>query len=153
MANFVLAGGEDGGVADPAVDLARYISVLNGTDPSGVDKKITEPKALDLALANLDKIMAQAGDKSADRETVEGVLNVVCFLFQRVLEKDSSPAAAEKLVDATVSKLTSDSTNSSLRLKTMANIYNILGGNGAARYRVFSAMVTYASAAGKPFRV
>ena len=77
----------------------------------------TRWKALDLALANLDKIMAQAGDKSADRETVEGVLNVVCFLFQRVLEKYSSPAAAEKLVDATVSKLTSDSTNSSLRLK------------------------------------
>jgi len=42
-------------------------------------------QALDLALSNLDKILAQAGEKSGDRETVEGVLNVVCFLLQRLV--------------------------------------------------------------------
>jgi len=49
-------------------------------------------QALDLALANLDKIISPAGEKSAERETVEGVLNVVCFLFQRVLENNTGLA-------------------------------------------------------------
>jgi hypothetical protein len=48
-------------------------------------------QALELAQANLDKILSQVGDKSGERETVEGVLNVVCLLFQRVLDTCKGP--------------------------------------------------------------
>jgi hypothetical protein len=34
-------------------------------------------------------------------------------------------------------------------LQTMSNIYNILGGNGSARYSTYMAMIKYASNAGK----
>lgn len=47
-------------------------------------------QALDLALENLDKIFAQAGEKEKEKESVEGVLNVVCWLFQRVLENNTN---------------------------------------------------------------
>jgi len=149
MASFLLSGDESGGFSDPALDLARHISVLNGTDPSSIDGKISDQKALDLALANLDKIISQAGEKSAERETVEGVLNVVCFLFQRVLENNTAPAEASKLVDAFLKKLSADTQHASIRLKTMASIYNILGGKGGARYSTMLAIIQYASSAGK----
>jgi len=151
MASFVLAADDAGGFsgADPALELARHISVLNGADPSTVDGKISDQKALDLALANLDKIISLAGEKSAERETVEGVLNVVCFLFQRVLENNTAPAEASKLVDAFLKKVTADTQHASIRLKMMASIYNILGGNGTARYSTLMAIIEYASSAGK----
>ena len=60
-------------------------------------------QALDLALENLPKVFAA----SPDAAEAEGVLNVICWLFQRILE-NSSPANAVALVDKLVSKLTSD---------------------------------------------
>ncbi len=77
-------------------------------------------QALDLALANMDKILSQAGEKSADREIVDGVLNVVCFLLQRVLENASSgkaPDEAVKLVESFIGKLAADTPHAALRLK------------------------------------
>jgi len=77
-------------------------------------------QALDLALANMDKILSQAGEKSADREIVDGVLNVVCFLLQRVLENASSgkaPDEAVKLVESFIGKLAADTLHAALRLK------------------------------------
>jgi hypothetical protein len=103
-------------------------------------------QALDLAMENLDKIISQAGDKSAEREAVEGVLNVVCYVFGCVLEGSKSPA---DLVDSFVKKLGANTTHSAIRLKTMASVYNLLEGNSAARYATILAMISYASSAGK----
>jgi len=103
-------------------------------------------QALDLAMENLDKIISQAGDKSAEREAVEGVLNVVCYVFGCVLEGRKSPA---DLVDSFVKKLGANTTHSAIRLKTMASVYNLLEGNSAARYATILAMISYASSAGK----
>jgi hypothetical protein len=33
MATFIFSGGDDGGVIDPALDLARYIYTVKGSDP------------------------------------------------------------------------------------------------------------------------
>lgn len=104
-------------------------------------------QSLDVALDNLDAIIEQAGEKDLG---VEGVMNVVCWLFQRVLENNTPPAEAVTLVDKFVKKLTANSkSNPILRLKTLSTIYNVLGGNGTARYNVFVAIVTFAAAAGK----
>ena len=68
----------------------------------------------------MDKILSQAGEKSADREIVDGVLNVVCFLLQRVLENASSgkaPDEAVKLVESFIGKLAADTLHAALRLK------------------------------------
>eukprot|EP00286_Rhodomonas_abbreviata_P022036 CAMPEP_0181310816 /NCGR_PEP_ID=MMETSP1101-20121128/12792_1 /TAXON_ID=46948 /ORGANISM="Rhodomonas abbreviata, Strain Caron Lab Isolate" /LENGTH=410 /DNA_ID=CAMNT_0023417479 /DNA_START=18 /DNA_END=1250 /DNA_ORIENTATION=+ len=150
MATFVpVAQQDEPGVADPALDLARHIQVINGGDPSTVGD-IPDQKALDLALENLDKIFAQAGEKEKERESIEGVLNVVCWLFQRVLENNTAPAESVTLADKFLKKLTSDTTTHPiLRLKMLSTIYNILGGNGTARYNTFLAIVEYAAAAGK----
>jgi hypothetical protein len=48
-------------------------------------------QALEFVQANLDKILSQVGDKSGDRETVEGFLNVVFRLFQHVLDTCKGP--------------------------------------------------------------
>ena len=32
MATFIFSGGDDGGVIDPALDLARYIYTVKGSD-------------------------------------------------------------------------------------------------------------------------
>jgi hypothetical protein len=103
-------------------------------------------QALDMSMENLDKIISQAGDKSTERETVEGVLNVVCYVFSCVLEGSKSPG---DLVDSFVKKLAASTSHAAIRLKTMASIYNILGGNSAARYSTILAMISYASSAGK----
>jgi hypothetical protein len=76
-------------------------------------------QALDLALDNLDKILCPLGDKEKDREAVDGVISVMCSVFQRVLVHDTAPAAAATLVDKFVSKLTSNTTSQpATRLKT-----------------------------------
>ena len=132
------------GVADPALDLARYVSAISGGDPNSVGK-MPDQKVLDMALANLDKIFGQGPEKAAD---AEGVLNVVCFLFQRVVESITASEAA-KLAETVTSKLAADTECAPIRLKTMASIYNICRGNGGARFKTFMVMVSYASAAGK----
>jgi translation initiation factor 3 subunit M len=102
-------------------------------------------QSLDVALDNLDVIIEKAGEMG-----VESVMNVVCWLFQRVLENNTPPAEAVNLVDKFAKKLTSNSkSNPILRLKTLSTIYNVLGGNGTARYNVFVAIVTFAAASGK----
>ena len=55
------------GVADPALDLARYVSAISGGDPNSVGK-MPDQKVLDMALANLDKIFGQGPEKAADAE-------------------------------------------------------------------------------------
>ncbi|KAJ1484560.1 hypothetical protein T484DRAFT_1796769 [Baffinella frigidus] len=148
MATFVhVAPIDEPGFADPALDLARHVYTMMEQDPSGIDEKISDQKSLDVALDNLDAIIEQAGEKDLG---VEGVMNVVCWLFQRVLENNTPPAEAVTLVDKFVKKLTANSkSNPILRLKTLSTIYNVLGGNGTARYNVFVAIVTFAAAAGK----
>mmetsp|Transcript_853 Transcript_853/g.1759 ORF Transcript_853/g.1759 Transcript_853/m.1759 type:complete len:411 (-) Transcript_853:63-1295(-) len=150
MATFVpVAQLDEQGVVDPALDLARHIQLVNGGDPDSVSQ-IPDQKALDLALENLDKIFAQAGEKEKEKESVEGVLNVVCWLFQRVLENNTNQADAVTLAEKLLKKITSDTaTHPVLRLKMLSTIYNILEGNGTARYNTFLAIVQYAAAAGK----
>ena len=76
-------------------------------------------QALDLALDNLDKILTPLGDKEKDKEAVEGIISVICSVFQRVLVHDTAPAQATTLVDKFISKLTSNSSlQPGLRLKT-----------------------------------
>jgi len=123
--------------------------VLNGSDPASVDAKISEPKALELAQANLDKILSQAGEKSVEREAVEGVLNVVCLLFKRVLDTCKGEADVARLAQGLLGKLAEDTQNANLRLKTMASIYNLLAGKAGVRFTTLLAMINYASSAGK----
>jgi hypothetical protein len=88
--------------------------------PSALSQVIWFVQALDLALDNLDKILAPIGDKEKDREAVEGVISVICSVFQRVLVHDTAPAEAATLVDKFISKLTSNSSSQpALRLKTL----------------------------------
>jgi hypothetical protein len=73
-------------------------------------------QALNIALDSLDKVMAKVGN---DKEALEGVLSVMCWLFQRVIGSCRAPAEAVALVDKFVSKLTADSTSHPLlRVKT-----------------------------------
>ncbi len=73
-------------------------------------------QALNIALDNMDKVMAKVG---SDKEALEGVLGVMCWLVQRVIENNTAPAEAVALVDKLVAKLTADSSSQPLlRVKT-----------------------------------
>ncbi len=73
-------------------------------------------QALNIALDNVDKVMAKVG---SDKEALEGVLGVMCWLVQRVIENNTAPAEAVALVDKLVAKLASDSSSQPLlRVKT-----------------------------------
>mmetsp|Transcript_31459 Transcript_31459/g.77123 ORF Transcript_31459/g.77123 Transcript_31459/m.77123 type:complete len:409 (+) Transcript_31459:39-1265(+) len=148
MATFVHAApaGDEAGIVDPALDLARHIKALVGQDPASVDK-ITDQQALTLAMESLDDIFAKG-----EAEVVEGVVSVVCWVFQRVLENNTAPADSVTLVDKFIARLTSKpDAQPALRLKTLSTLYNVLGGNGAARYNTFQAIVKFAEAAGKQY--
>lgn len=69
-------------------------------------------QALSLALDSMDKVFSKG-----DRDSMDGLLNVVCWLFQRVLHNNTSETIA--LVNQMTAKLTSDaSLHPGLRLKT-----------------------------------
>uniref|UniRef100_A0A7S0VVX8 Eukaryotic translation initiation factor 3 subunit M n=1 Tax=Hemiselmis tepida TaxID=464990 RepID=A0A7S0VVX8_9CRYP len=146
MSTFIHAAvSDEGGIADPALDLARHIKALTGQDPASVDK-ISDEKSLELAMDNIPRII----EGSQDATEAEGVLNVVCWLFQRVLENNTAPANSVALVDKFVGKLAADpKMQPTLRLKMLGTVYNVLGGNGMARYNAFLAMVKFAAAAGE----
>mmetsp|Transcript_13925 Transcript_13925/g.38168 ORF Transcript_13925/g.38168 Transcript_13925/m.38168 type:complete len:283 (+) Transcript_13925:54-902(+) len=144
MATFIF-GDESGTAVDPALDLARYIHAMNGTD---APSQIQESEAFDLALQNIDKLLTPASEKEKDREAVDSVISVVCSVFQRIFLKPG--ANVSQLVEKFVNKITSNSSaQPSLRLKAMSTIYNVVNGNGEARFSIFLSMVNFASAAGK----
>uniref|UniRef100_A0A6U5BEW8 Eukaryotic translation initiation factor 3 subunit M n=1 Tax=Hemiselmis andersenii TaxID=464988 RepID=A0A6U5BEW8_HEMAN len=147
MSTFIHAAGsaDEAGIADPALELAHHIKALTGQDPASVDK-ISDEKSLELAMDNIPRII----EGSSDTSEAEGVLNVVCWLFQRVLENNTAPANSVTLVDKFVGKLSADpKMQPALRLKMLSTVYNVLGGNGMARYNTFLAMVKFAAAAGE----
>ena len=65
------------GVSDPALDLARHISVLNGSDPSSVAGKISDQKVPTKQISYLSLTACRAHIKALN----DAASSCVCYML------------------------------------------------------------------------